>query len=539
MSSFSQYGNFKTIVTASGNAAPNVSGVANIVGSGGITTSATGNTVTISGAGAGSVIDTLAGDTGTATGTTVTLAGGTNIGTTASASTVTFNLDNSITLPATISAGTSGVITIGTTKFIQGLGTENTFIGGAGNLTLTTGSAINNTAVGFNSQLSLTTGAGNTGIGVGSLQSNTSGVRNTGLGEFALSIPTTGTDNIGIGVNAGLSYTTSESSNIVVGSSGVVGDNNTIRIGTDGTGTAQQSSCFIAGEVTSARGFTATNNFNLPNTSSDFSAGVINVNGTPVANFYGSGNVFLGTSAGNGTLTTGSAINNVSMGQNATNGLTTGHSNVSIGTLSGLSISTGNFNTSFGDGSGFSVTSGSQNILIGRNAGGNLSTESNNILIGNDGVAAESNAIHIGTDGSGTGTQSKAFIAGIFGATVGVTGIPVVVDNAGQLGTVVSSRRFKDDIQDMGSYSDAIMQLRPVTFVLKSDSSRVKQVGLIAEEVAQVLPELTVVDKAGEIASVKYQDLPAMLLNELQKQREVIGQLLERVADLEAKKETV
>ena len=95
----------------------------------------------------------------------------------------------------------------------------------------------------------------------------------------------------------------------------------------------------------------------------------------------------------------------------------------------------------------------------------------------------------------------------------------------GRLGTIGSSRRVKDDIRDMDDASAGLGKLRPVTFRYKAehdDGARLVQYGLIAEEVAEIYPELVVLDKDGQPAGVRYHVLPAMLLNELQRQQRVI-----------------
>ncbi|MGD0932869.1 MAG: tail fiber domain-containing protein, partial [Candidatus Korobacteraceae bacterium] len=94
------------------------------------------------------------------------------------------------------------------------------------------------------------------------------------------------------------------------------------------------------------------------------------------------------------------------------------------------------------------------------------------------------------------------------------------------LGTVVSSRRFKDSIADMADSSSKLFQLRPVTFFYKpqyDDGTHTLQYGLIAEEVAKVYPEMAVYDKDGQPYTVKYQLLAPMLLNELQKQHALVS----------------
>ena len=101
----------------------------------------------------------------------------------------------------------------------------------------------------------------------------------------------------------------------------------------------------------------------------------------------------------------------------------------------------------------------------------------------------------------------------------------MVVDSAGQLGTISSSRKVKDDIADMGEASSLLMRLRPVTFYYKGqagNSSRTLQYGLIAEEVADIAPELVAHKANGEIETVYYQFLAPMLLNEFQKQQRTI-----------------
>jgi len=173
---------------------------------------------------------------------------------------------------------------------------------------------------------------------------------------------------------------------------------------------------------------------------------------------------------------------------------------------------TGNFNTASGTDALYSNTTGSTNIAEGYKAAYALTTGSNNIDIGNQGVAAESGAIRIGT----TSTQTATYIAGIY--NVALSGNTVVVTSTGQLGVAaVSSERFKTGIAPMASTSQKLEQLRPVTFHLKTDPKGALQYGLIAEEVAKVYPELAIRDSTGRIDGVRYDELAPMLLNEVQK----------------------
>ncbi len=156
----------------------------------------------------------------------------------------------------------------------------------------------------------------------------------------------------------------------------------------------------------------------------------------------------------------------------------------------------------------------------------------NNIDIGNLGVAAESNTIRIGGDlGLGLGSQTATYIAGIFGVSV-PNGLGVVVDSTGHLGTVASSERFKDEIKPMDKASEAILALKPVTFRYKKelDPEGIPQFGLVAEQVGKVNPDLVARDAKGEVYTVRYEAVNAMLLNEFLKEHRKVVDLETTVA---------
>jgi len=166
---------------------------------------------------------------------------------------------------------------------------------------------------------------------------------------------------------------------------------------------------------------------------------------------------------------------------------------------------------------------GGNNVALGFQAGQNLTTGSNNIVIGAGvlGTAGDANITRIGKT-----TQKKTFIGGIRGInTKNTNAVPVVIDSAGQLGTVSSSQRFKDEIKQMDKFSEAILGLKPVTFHYKSDSTKTPQFGLIAEEVASINPNLVVRDSDGEIYTVRYEAVNAMLLNEFLKEHRKVQEL--------------
>jgi hypothetical protein len=176
-------------------------------------------------------------------------------------------------------------------------------------------------------------------------------------------------------------------------------------------------------------------------------------------------------------------------------------------------------------------STGSRNVGVGQRAGWLQTTGNDNIYLANTGVAAESNTIRIGTPAPGTvaGLHNRAFIAGIQGVMTGVAdAIPVLIDSNGQLGTVSSSRSVKKEIRDMGDATARLLDLRPVTFrykheqTLPSGGDVPPEYGLIAEEVAEVFPDLVVYDEKGQPYTVKYHEMAPMLLNEMKKQQHTL-----------------
>lgn len=223
---------------------------------------------------------------------------------------------------------------------------------------------------------------------------------------------------------------------------------------------------------------------------------------------------FVNTAVGAGAMSSNTnGSGNTALGVDTLNSNTSGGSNTAIGFQAMSFNISGQNNTALGT-NALGSNTGSSNIAIGFRAGFNLNSGSNNIHIGNNPPANESNTIRIGS------TQTAAFLAGVNGATA-PGGVQVFVDASGKLGTVTSSKRFKEDVQDMGEASDDLMRLRPVTFHYKAaydDGSRLLQYGLIAEEVAAVAPDLVQFDAKGQPFTVRYHAINAMLLNELQKQ---------------------
>jgi hypothetical protein len=333
------------------------------------------------------------------------------------------------------------------------------------------GYAGGNTAEGGNALFSLTTGGFNTAVGFLSLRSNTTGQFNTAIGAGTL-IANTADANTATGAGALLSNTT--------GSANTANGAFALFFNTTGT----------------------------TNTATGLDA-LIN-------NTTGNGNTANGVAA---------LVSNM-----------IGNFNTATGFNALTANTSGNGNTAIGRGA-LSNTTGDGNTALGANAGSALTTGNNNIDIGIDviGAAGESNTIRIGANLPDTPGASACHIGGIYNQSVDPSTVsPMGIDATGKLGTVVSSRRFKHDIKPMDNASEAILALKPVTFHYRSDAKNTPCFGLIAEEVAEVNPDLVVRNKDGDIYTVRYDQVNAMLLNEFLKEHSTVQQLKEEVAALTA-----
>jgi hypothetical protein len=187
----------------------------------------------------------------------------------------------------------------------------------------------------------------------------------------------------------------------------------------------------------------------------------------------------------------------------------------------------GNNNTAVGGGALVQNTEGDNNTALGFQAGLFQDTGNGNVYIGAGmaGVAGENNA---------------CYIASIFGQT-SASGVPVLINSSNKLGTTTSSKRFKENIKPMSSASEPLFALKPVTFRYKKeiDPAGTSQLGLVAEEVEQVNPDLVVRDKEGKPYSVRYDQINAMLLNEFLKEHNAFLEERSKVQQLEAALEAV
>ena len=201
---------------------------------------------------------------------------------------------------------------------------------------------------------------------------------------------------------------------------------------------------------------------------------------------------------GNTAFGTGALFNN-----------TTGLLNSAFGFAALTNLAIGGGNTASGEAAGFDLTSGDGNVYIGANVTGQAS-ENNHTYIRN----IETTTV------SGGGTDT---------VTVDLT--------TGLLGHLSSSRRYKEDIKPMENASETLYRLNPVTYHYKKeiDRTQVLDYGLIAEDVAEIDPNLTVCNKQGQIESVRYNAINAMLLNEFLKEHRQVQQ--EKATIIQLKKE--
>lgn len=313
--------------------------------------------------------------------------------------------------------------------------------------------------------LAVSTGPSNTALGFNTLHLNTTGRDNTAVGDSAMAGNLAGESNVAVGRNA----------------LGIATASNNVGVG-NATLFAASGCCNTAVGSRALEGVT-----------------------TAITNVAVGTEALLSTTAGGG---------NVAVGAYALR-LATGDGNSALGAYTLTSLATGLFNAGLGGGALNDLTSGSNNLAVGYNAGDVLTNGSGNIYVGAPSAAAsESNTTRIGT------TQTAAFLAGVSGQT-SASGVPVMINTAGKLGTTTSSARFKDDITALGDdWSARLQALRPVRFVYKSgydDGTRTPQFGLIAEEVAESIPELVVRDDQGQVQTVRYHFLPPLLLAEVQR----------------------
>jgi Chaperone of endosialidase len=305
----------------------------------------------------------------------------------------------------------------------------------------------------------------NTAEGDNALQSLTSGTSNTAIGFDALFSNITGNNNTATGIAALVSNTS--------------GSNNT------------------------ANGFAAL----LHNTT-------------------GSSNTALGFGA---LFSDSTGFENAATGLRALFANTTGFHNTADGFDALLSNTTGNHNTANGDDALSSNTIGNFNTTDGAHSLENNTTGSDNTALGfgtGANVTTANNVICIGAGIAGANVSNSCFIGSVFGQS-SPEGTAVFINSSGKLGTITSSRRFKEEIRPMAQTSEVLFALKPVIFRYKKEiePQKIPQFGLVAEDVEAVDPDLVVLDKEGKVNTVRYEAINAMLLNEFLKEHRKVQEL--------------
>jgi len=219
---------------------------------------------------------------------------------------------------------------------------------------------------------------------------------------------------------------------------------------------------------------------------------------------------------------------NTAIGFQALSSNTEGADNTANGVLALFNNTTGGTNTASGGLALYNNTTGFRNTALGYFAGVDI-TGNGNVCIG-QGVEGEA-----GVDDS-TYIRNVNTLAQNFSA--GVNDYVTVRLSDGRLGhtAVVSSQRYKQDIKPLAAMSKALYALKPVSFRLKKefDPTQALGFGLIAEEVEKVDPALVYRNDKGQVESVRYEMVNAMLLNEFLKEHRTIEQLRSDAARQEA-----
>jgi Chaperone of endosialidase len=367
-----------------------------------------------------------------------------------------------------------------------------------------------NTAEGQKALFSLTTGAGNTAIGSFSLFSNTDGSFNTGVGTGTL-LFNVGDQSTGDGVNntaigaAALLFNTTGNQNAAVGTQALFSNTE----GAANTATGYQA---LASNTTGSDNTATGDSALFRNTTggSNTAIGQFALVNSTTGNF----NTAVGADA---LESNNEGMNNTAIGADTLLDNETGSGNTTVGFGALAENTTGNFNTAVGDSALSANTTGGGNTVLGYQAGIGIHTADNVIAI----------------RASGEDVSNSCYIGEIFGAT-SPGGTAVFINGVGKLGTLTSSRRFKDDIKPMDKASEALLSLKPVTFRYKKeiDPAGTSQFGLVAEEVEKVNPDLVVRDNEGKTYSVRYEAVNAMLLNEFLKEHKKIEEQEATITEL-------
>lgn len=494
-------------------------------------------------------------------------------GITATTGNITSTAGN-IGMPTSNYAKTAGIFTINSATFMHANGTRNVFLGvdagksantgsdtpdnvfigyNAGQATTSTGS--NNVYIGSYAGYSATTNGWNTCVGYKAMYTNSSQSGNTCVGYQSLYQMGQGVFNLALGYNAGSAYNTSNASNILLNNDGgAANESNAFRVGA-GTGTSDRyiNKVYINGIYGYAGTLGATNagviidsagqiqtTVDASSSATGRTLNFLKIRGTGVITTGDAlGQIKFSGHDGTGYIV-GSQITSTSSGTIATNRVasdlkfythpdstTASTLRVTVASTGEVTIAAPDSGTGLTVGSGLTVSAGNTTVgtLLVTTVDTNVAAAG--VTLAGTTLAADGtdSDINITITPKGTGTIVST---AVYAKAVGATNRAMLVDDSGLIGNATSSRKFKENIEDMGSASSPIMKLRPVSFTYKADPDHHVKHGLIAEEVEEVMPCLVSYDEHHHPYTVSYHELPALLLNEIQK-------LERRIRELEAR----
>lgn len=388
---------------------------------------------------------------------------------------------------------------------------NNSFFGASAGAANTTG--IENAYFGFSAGLNNITSCCNSFFGFMAGAANGAGFQNAFFGRRAGESNTSGFRNSFFGSSAGATNTTANENSFFGNSAGMAntsGEGNAffgyLAGGANTTADANAFFGHLAG---------AANTTGFSNSFFGKNAGAANTGGdrnsffgrsAGEANTLGNENAFFGHSSG---LANTTGNQNSFFGRNAGAANQSGLTNAFFGYAAGAANTTGNNNTFIGANAGDSNTTGANNTLIGANTSV-ISTNSFSTVIGAGASTSFSNRVQLGRSGMDTVAIGDVGNPGTFHVCFAGTGGNVLANCS-------SSRRYKENIQPLGSGLNLIRRLRPVTFDWKE--GRVPDLGLIAEEVAEVEPLMVTHNTEGEIEGVKYDQIAVVLINAVNEQQ--------------------
>ena len=407
-----------------------------------------------------------------------------------------FNLNGSRILGVgTGTANTFGGINAGANA--SNLSDDNTFFGNSAGETMVTAggnsffgseagqntTSGNNTFVGARSGKANTTGDSNSFFGLNAGTGNTTGDNNAFFGRNAGSANVTGSGNSFFGYQAGLSNTTSNNSFFGFQSGRLAtGINNSFFGWSSGVATTTGTNNSFFGVQSGL-----SNTTGIDNSFFGRDAGRDNISGT--------GNAFFGRNSG--LLTRGN--NNTFIGLNAGNTNFAGTNNTALGANADVSSAALDFATAIGAGA---VVHASNTVVLGRN--------SDAVYL--PGSASVSNGLTVSSFLKLSGTGG--------GGVLPLCLLPILKTAESLVVSCASSIRYKDNVNSYTAGLSMINRLRPVSFNWKRNG--MADIGFVAEEVASVEPLLTTTNENGEIESVKYDRISAVLVNAIKEQQSQI-----------------